>query len=170
MSKDELSFDELRALWRDVSPAAEPSTNPAEEEAVRWMRDAWAEVDVPPLSIAVKRAVKQRRLAVDWSAVSLAAAALLIAGAALFAPLRERAESEATTASGAGSQQAQAPDEPSQSTDEQPGETVSPEITEEPSPIVACDSDRIEMRLGSVRLILLRQGEAAGGPTPGEPK
>lgn len=172
MTDGDLSIDELRALWRAVrAPGDSGAPAAAECEAVSWMREAWAGVEAPPLSIAVKRAARKRKAAPDWSVFALAAAALVIAGAALFAPLRERVETEHATASGAGPNDGSVSEggTPSEAT-EQPGEVVSPGMTVGSSSIVACDPDRIEMRQGSVRLILLRQGEATDGPTNGEPR
>ena len=153
-------LDELRALWRDVRPPAEPAAMDAEtKRAVDWMRAAWRTVEPPAVPLPPPSTAQRTGAAPAVLAV-LAAAALLLAVMRLVAgDDRRRPAPNGVTACNDGAE-----------VSEHPGDEDVPGSHVEASPLVAIAPDRIEMRRGCVRLILLRQVEAADDPDPGEPR
>jgi len=153
-------LDELRALWRDVRPPAASEVPDAEtERAVDWMRAAWRAVEPPAVPLSSLRIARRTSAAPVVLAV-LAAAALFLVVMRLV--VGDDARQPAPTDVAASADDAEVT--------ERPGDEGAPGMNVEASPLVAIAPDRIEMRQGSVRLILLRQVEAAGDPEPGEPR
>lgn len=126
----DLPLDELRSAWSSLE-APEPRPDAATVASVEWMRAAWRALPVPaadPSVLVSRRRRAERQTIATWAA----AATVLLAGIAfsvqrLTPPARSGVE---VTAIGG---------EPS---------STKPYIA-------AVESDRVEMRSGPVRLILL---------------
>jgi hypothetical protein len=126
--------DELRELYRRLRPPLPPDSaadgDPQTARAVRWMQEAWHGLAIPP---ARAPAVRRREWRAAWLLRVAAAAAVLGASAAGWRAL-QRAPSHA------------------------PAETV----VQGPAPdgaggveVVVAAADRLELRSGTVRLVLL---------------
>jgi len=151
---DEL--EELRSLWRDVRPpAVSDSLDEETERAVEWMRAAWNAVEAPPLPAALERSVP-RETTTGWTG-----AALFLIAASVFVVFALRSP----IVEGPGSRPV---DDTATNALEHPEGTNPTGTDVEAPPFVAMASDRIEMRRGSVRLVLLRQGEGADDPISGD--
>jgi hypothetical protein len=141
--------DELRALYRRLQPPSlADDLDTADERTrntVRWMQSAWRELEPPrallPPALARPATAQHPLQRVRWIAV--AAAVLLVAGGVLWRLLLAAGENARP------SRVAQAP--------------VQPERAVE---IIDVRPDRVELRSGPVRLLLLDPPTSAN-PPPG---
>jgi len=170
-------LDALRATWRELEPpapdAALDAPDPRAEAAVEWMRAAWRELEPPPAEIPWRLRARPRRRTLARLA---AAAAILVA---LAWSLRELARRDtevpdevavATVETGADSEHRTPPPAPAHGAGRPGGgredETAPPSADTGDEPVlVALASDRMELRSGPVRLILITEPSRALGDT-----
>lgn len=146
MSEDR---EPLRALWDAVeAPPAHRTLDGEDDEtraAVAWLRDAYSRVEAAraPVAVVPQRRVRRTPLLL---AVAAAAALLLLARVALRDAqphaLPEQARAEPPTQP--------APPAPAPPAGTAPDAAAPPEVQ-----VLASDEQRLELRAGTVRLILL---------------
>jgi hypothetical protein len=122
----------LRALWDAVeAPPAHrelDGEDDATRAAVAWLRDAYSRVEAAPVAVLPQRRARRTPL---WLAIAAAAALLLLARIAL--------------------RDAQPDALPEQARAEPPTPPAAPQKVQ----VLASDEQRLELRAGTVRLILL---------------
>jgi hypothetical protein len=141
--EDEL--EPLRRAWDELAVPAAPREDAAERAAVDWMRGAWARIEPPAGASLPRRSARgASRRRPRWAWLAAAAAAGLAAVLLGLAQLGERrdARPRSTEVPVAGA--------PPRSG---PGLPAEPESI----PIATLTADRMELRAGNVRLILLTQ-------------
>jgi hypothetical protein len=151
----ELPSDELRALYRRLqpSPLADDvaGADPETARVVRWMQGAWSGL-TPPRTLVPSGLTRPRRSA--WRAprtriAAAAAAVLLLAGAVLWRLL-------------AGTGPSSAPERVAQVPPQGPAPTVEAVVE-----LIDVRPDRIELRSGPVRLLLLDPSPEPSAEPPG---
>ena len=137
---------ELHALYRDLRPpppADEASeADPTTRQVVQWMRGAWQALEAPPSTRPGELRPRPRALpARRWVVPAAAAALLLLAGGALWRALGVPGEPAFPA------RLAQAPAAPPEATPDAPAHDA--------VEILGVHPDRVELRSGNVRLVLL---------------
>ena len=147
---------ELRELYRALQPPPladdADDADPETARAVQWMRDAWQGLEIPAARVPMApRRVRRVARPLRFALLAAAAALLALGGAALWRAL------------------GRAPSAPSSA----------PRLADRPAPrdtsgveVLAALPDRLELRSGPVRLVLLAPADDAptnGATTNGTP-
>lgn len=159
MSKPQDPIDDLQQAWQSLP--IPPATRELEEEdaltqqTVHFLQEAWKQLEVPVAQVPALKAGKGRLLTFSRFLASAAAATLI--GLGLFEVARQTDQPTVPT------EQLQAdltPNELETSNAEKSSGEIptrssdsAPELLAE---VISSDSERIEMRAGSVRLVLLQ--------------
>jgi hypothetical protein len=153
--RDELPLDELREAWRSQSPA-EPAdeleeADPKTRATVAWMRAAWQALEVPEPRLPAPRRARFVRLRPRLVPLVLAAAAAVLVMLGVYlakdaSDVQRMPEQETRLAQGEG------PSEPLQRTTE----------VASSADIAYLGDDRMELRSGPVRLVLLTRRDTQG--------
>jgi hypothetical protein len=146
--REELPLDELREAWWSETPA-EPAdeldeADPKTRDTVAWMRAAWQGLEVPEPRLPAARRARPARLRPRLVPLALAAAAALLAALGIYLAT-DAGEVERMPAPETHLAQGGSPREPAN------------EATEVASSgdLAYLGSDRMELRSGPVRLVLL---------------
>lgn len=163
-------FDLLQDAWQrlDSPPAVRDLADEEEvtQEVVTWMSEAWAQVEVPRAQLETARQPNQpsrgslpqsRKPLLQIHRFALPATAALLLSALLFWNARQADQEDLapTEIVAAAPRQASAP-----STPDSP-DSPAAEIAKPASPqLLANNAEHVQMRVGTVRLTMLRGNEA----------